>query len=744
MAQGGTITIKTLLDTSDALSAKRRLETELKNIPSEGLRDIGEAADDAADSIDGIGEAAERSSGGFGRLKGAADEFRAGLAGIPLIGAALNPAALGVAAVTAGVVALGAASVDVARDYEGSASKIKASFGTTTEEAERLRNVAASIYEDGFGESLDGITDSMVTVKERIRDIDDEGLKYVTTGVQTMADVFDADVSESVKGVNVLMDKFGLSAMEATDLMAAGMQNGLNFSDELGDNLSEYSGRWAEAGMSASQYFSLLQAGTENGAYQLDKVGDFLNEFLTSLTDGRMDEGIGNFSQGTQDVFNAFKDGKATAEDVLNAVTTEMAGMTDETKRAKIAGELWSSLGEDNAMGMITALGGVEDSYGSVQAAAFLMAQDASENIESKINSTLRTMQRLLEPVGGFLIGIAGGFLDAANACMTFLQGDTSAFGEEFEALWLDVIEPFVANAMQPLLNLWEQIVRAGGELGEKLAQLQPLLDAVAAVVGGVFAAAFIAGYGAVNGLGQMFLGVIETIGGFVDYIAGLGMVLMGLLTGNQAQVDEGLQKMFSGAGAIVSGIFNGILGFFEGFVTSVLDLLGFHGLADTVRGVFDSVRRFIEDPVGNARQFVHDAIEGIKGFFNFNWRLPELKLPHIHVGEYIDVPVLGRIPNPTTLRVDWYKTGGVFADGPQIIGIGEGGKEAALPLEGHHMRPFAVAVAKEMPKEDGGGSVTIIIERFVHSGSEADDEELLRRIAQKVKTRQRAGGLAA
>ena len=55
MAQGGTITIKTLLDTSDALSAKRRLETELKNIPSEGLRDIGEAAYEAAYIIDGIG-----------------------------------------------------------------------------------------------------------------------------------------------------------------------------------------------------------------------------------------------------------------------------------------------------------------------------------------------------------------------------------------------------------------------------------------------------------------------------------------------------------------------------------------------------------------------------------------------------------------------------------------------------------------------------------------------------------------
>lgn len=88
-----------------------------------------------------------------------------------------------------------------------------------------------------------------------------------------------------------------MSAQDATDLMTKGMQNGLNYTDELADNLSEYGGRWAEAGTSAQEYFSLLQAGVDSGAYQLDKVGDFLNEFLTSLTDGRIEQSIGEFSR---------------------------------------------------------------------------------------------------------------------------------------------------------------------------------------------------------------------------------------------------------------------------------------------------------------------------------------------------------------------------------------------------------------------------------------------------------------
>lgn len=80
-----------------------------------------------------------------------------------------------------------------------------------------------------------------------------------------------------------------------------------------------------------------------------------------------------------------------------------------------------------------------------------------------------------------------------------------------------------------------------------------------------------------------------------------------------------------------------------------------FGGIADKAQEIFEKVKGFIEDPVGSAKDFVKGAIEDIKGFFDFEWHLPELKLPHINVGSYIDVPVLGTIPDPRTLTVDWY-----------------------------------------------------------------------------------------
>ncbi|MEG0323054.1 MAG: hypothetical protein RR619_03585, partial [Raoultibacter sp.] len=304
--------------------------------------------------------------------------------------------AAGVSAAVGAVRDLGKGCLDAAMDYQTSISTFQSNLGVSTDEAKRFADIGRSIYNGGWGESMAAVNAAVKQAKDTLRDVNDEDLATVTQGAMVLASTMDADVNESIRGINALMKGFGLSATEATDLYTNGMQRGLNYTDELGDNLSEYSVRWGEAGVSAQDYFSLLQAGTDNGAYNLDKVGDYLNEFLTSLSDGRMDAAMANMSQGTQDVFTAYKDGGATAQDVLNAVIGEMGSMINETDRAALAGQLWSSLGEDNAMGMILSLGGVQNSYGDVAGAADAAGKAASDNIGSQATSAIRTLQGMI------------------------------------------------------------------------------------------------------------------------------------------------------------------------------------------------------------------------------------------------------------------------------------------------------------------------------------------------------------
>ena len=87
--------------------------------------------------------------------------------------------------------------------------------------------------------------------------------------------------------------------------------------------------------------------------------------------------------------------------------------------------------------------------------------------------------------------------------------------------------------------------------------------------------------------------------------------------------------------------------------------------------------RNLFNDAMENAKSIVKNGIDRLKSFFNFDWSLPRIKLPHFNIsGSFSLMPP--RIPS---FSVDWYARGGVF-NSPSIIGVGEAGQEAVMPLE--------------------------------------------------------------
>ena len=421
---------------ADTKSAGSKLGSQLGSAVTDALS----GSFDASSVMDALGEIDPGSLGGkFGKL---------GEVGAGALGAITKAAPIAGAAVAA----VGAVALDTATDFETAESRITAAVGGMGEESDKLMESGQSIYEDGWGESMTDLSDSLINAREILGDLNEEDMSGAVEGALALEEVYGSDFSETLRGARVLMEKFGLSSEEAMDLITAGTQRGLDYTDELGDNLSEYAGRWGDAGLEASEYFSLLEAGADNGAYSLDKVGDFLNEFLTSLSDGRMDEAIGRFSEDTQQVFESFKTGGADAQDVLNAVVGELAEMPDGYEKAQIASELWSSLGEDNAMSMIESLGNVEDTFDDVSGASEEMTEQVQDDLGSKWDSALRKWQDLLKPAGDaaadFFGGVADGFGGMADAIGGFFDQQTN-FGEL--TTYFDEIDTTLANAMDSM-----------------------------------------------------------------------------------------------------------------------------------------------------------------------------------------------------------------------------------------------------------------------------------------------------
>lgn len=174
--------------------------------------------------------------------------------------------------VTPAVLGMGTAAGLAASSYEDSAVRIQNSLGLTAEEAKELTDISRNIYKNGFGESADQIDHALLQVKQNIRDLNKEDLESITEKAFLLAETFESDVNEVTRAGNNLMKGFGIEAEEAFDLMARGAQNGLNFSNEMFDNLSEYSTLFGSMGFSAEEYFELLSNGMEAGAYNLDTL----------------------------------------------------------------------------------------------------------------------------------------------------------------------------------------------------------------------------------------------------------------------------------------------------------------------------------------------------------------------------------------------------------------------------------------------------------------------------------------
>ena len=98
----------------------------------------------------------------------------------------------------------------------------------------------------------------------------------------------------------------------------------------------------------------------------------------------------------------------------------------------------------------------------------------------------------------------------------------------------------------------------------------------------------------------------------------------------------------------------------------------------------FERVRSAVETKMNAAATAVTNAIGKMRAAMNFSWSLPHLKVPHVNISGAFSL----QPPTAPNFSVSWYKEGGILSgaqifgmQGSHLLGGGEDGKEAVLPL---------------------------------------------------------------
>ena len=512
-------------------------------------------------------------------------------------GAALMQTADQLSAVGDKIQDIGTKAMDAYTETENAVTKVNAYFGETGQAAEESANVIKSVYSDGVGESMDSVADAVLMVKKNLGDLSETDLTNLTQQAITLDELYGIDMNETLRGVNSLMQQYGLTAQEAMDYIVVGTQNGLDKTNELGDNLSEYAGKFSQAGYSASEYFQLLDNGLKNGAYNLDKVNDAINEVTTRLVDGTIGESIGSFSTKTQELFTSWQNGGATQKQVIDSIVADIGNCTNQQEALNLAALAFGTMAEDGNLKFITSLTSVGSTYDSVKGSAQGMF-DATTTPMQQMESNTRKLQQALVPLGEKLAELANAILPPLVSVIATIGGWFERLPgpvQNFVIILGELLAAFIA--LTPVIAA---ISVAMGALNVSMLPIIAVIAAVAAAIAGIIA--IIQNWGAITQwFGELWNTICTGIGAMVD---SLKAWFSNLWTHLQS-VWEGICNVVQTAVMLLGSIIQGAIDIIT---------LPFQMIWENCKGIVSSVWEGIKSVVSSAIHAVSSTISSVMG----------------------------------------------------------------------------------------------------------------------------------
>ena len=344
----------------------------------------------------------------------------------------------------------------------------------------------------------------------------------------------------------------------------------------------------------------------------MDKVADFItNTDLTPLTDmiGQAVEGLGNF---------------------ISNLDIEAIGNTFQT--------------------VVTTIGEVLGTAWDAMSIVFEALQGAFQTITDSLNTTGTDWSDVWNGISEVITTVAtviGEIIGIIASVIAGLITEAQTEGTLFNAVWESI----------------QIAIQAAGDI------IKGVIDFVSALLSGDWKGAWDAAKGVVETMTNAIDNVVTTIfNGIADFLLSVWNTIKNTVSNAVTAVKDKISNVFSAARDTVHNIFEDIKnGVRQKFVDMVREVLGkviaikdgikerFQEAKDTALRIFDDIKNGIKDKIEWAKDKVSGIVDTIKNLFDFDWSLPDLKLPHISITEYLDVPGLGTVPAPWGIHVDWY-----------------------------------------------------------------------------------------
>jgi TP901 family phage tail tape measure protein len=307
-------------------------------------------------------------------------------------------------------------------------------------------------------------------------------------------------------------------------------------------------------------------------------------------------------------------------------------------------------------------------------AAAIYAAWTTSETFRAAVMAGVDAISSKVQEICAFLAPYVQAFLDQIVSTVQVAMDTLGPIIGAVLTVIVSTVVPILTSIMDTVANVLATI----------LATVTNIMAAVGTVIQGAW---------------QIISGIFQTVLG----------VILAVTTGDFTMLQQGVTSIMQGTMVAINGVMQGILSIVSGAWNAVKAVfIGVcNAVSGAISGAFNGIKSVIDSTMNGAKSTVSGALDAISGFFaGLHLQFPHINLPHFSIsGDFSLVP-----PSVPSISVSWYRTGAI-AMGASVVGIGEAGPEAVVPLSGREMDPYADAVARRLAArgaDAGAGGTTV------------------------------------